>query len=374
MFRLPMRQWGDQLFWPLCIRLLGARNGGAALLPHNVRAMAPGIHADLVYFKTHIRSFYCDAPVTLKLGDPLRASSSSRICNEIDIRRELTQTRHVRVPDIKSHGAVDGTHFLLEEMIMEKGHDIDRHCPKALGEALLEFYLANGAQLVTPAEALDIDAEIVALQRHASDIGFALPESAIRFVRDEIENLPDDRNHLLCGIRHGDLTPSNLLFDGDRLFMFDWEHADRGMVFSDIARLCVGRADLTDRIVDATQAWAAGQAPSMMAPESQIALGAIVAINRRMTREPSNGAGNDGSAWISAYRKKATGYLALVDRMAMRRMRKGRLGGFMPVLFDDIAKIADDVAHLLDDIAMCFDDVLRYGHVLWPHLADGKLF
>jgi hypothetical protein len=46
----------------------------------------------------------------------------------------------------------------------------------------------------------------------------------------------------------------------------------------------------------------------------------------------------------------------------------------MPVLFDDIAKVVDDVAHLIDDIAIYLDDLLRYAHMLWPHLADGKLF
>ncbi|MEX0807679.1 MAG: phosphotransferase [Dongiaceae bacterium] len=373
LFRNPMRRWGDQRFWSRCLQFLGGRNGDALLLSPNIRSTAPGVQADLVYFKTHIRSFYCDRPVTLKLGDPARDTSSVRIRNEISVRSDLTETQRVRVPGLKAHGAVDGTHFLVEEMIMDKPGDFGSKCPKELSEALFEFYLANGVELVPLNEAVDIDAEIAALHRHADKLGFEVPADMTRFLSETFDGSPDPM-FVLWGLRHGDLTPSNLLVNGDRIFIFDWEHAGRGLVFADLARLCIDNGALAEKLVETTREWAATHAPAMMDPESQIAVGALSAINRRMEREPTGRVAEGSRGWMTSYRRKAVNYVALAERMMMLRLRRGRFGAVVPVCFDDIAKIVDDVAMLLDDIALYLDDIVRYGRMLWPHLTDGKLF
>ncbi|MDZ4734980.1 MAG: phosphotransferase [Rhodospirillaceae bacterium] len=372
LFRNPMRRWGDQRFWPRCLQFLGTRNGGTPLLPPNIRSTMPGVQADLIYFKTHIRSFYCDRPVTLKLGDPARDTSSQRIRNEIAVRSNLTETARVRIPALKAHGAVDGTHFLVEEMIMDKPGDFDSQCPKALSEALLEFYLANGVELVPLKEALDIDVEIAALRQHAEEIGFDVPDDLIRFATEACKG--SQGTFVLWGLRHGDLTPSNLLVNGDKIFIFDWEHAGRGMIFADLARLCIGNSALAEKLVETTRDWAAVHARAMMDPESQIAVGALSAINQRMEREPAGRVTGGSKGWMTSYRRKAVNYVALADRMMMMRLRRGRMGAFVPVFFDDFAKIVDDAAMLLDDVALYLDDILRYGRMLWPHLSDGKLF
>jgi hypothetical protein len=319
----PAADWGERPFWFRYAGLFAARGRIDQLLPRRLTWLESGVHADLLSFKSQIRGFYRDRPVTFKLSRPGSAASASSVANEASIRGQLNGTDTIGVPTMLAHGAAGSGTYIVEELIADRHRASRPALPGDAGAALFDFYRANRFTLVPLREIVDVPHELMMLEAHARTFGFSLPGGATEFVRDRILDNPGVSTAVMRSLLHGDLTPTNLLPLQQRLYLLDWEHGSVGMTFSDVARLCSVNETIERSFLGAAGGWVAANPGTMMAPAHQLLIGAIVGANRRIARGDQSGPADRSLERKRAYRRKAERYIGLIARLLRREQRAG---------------------------------------------------
>jgi hypothetical protein len=323
----PGKRWGAQHFWPRYVRLIASGGRIERLLPHKLNILPTGVTADLLYFKTQIRGFYCERPLTFKLSRPGNANSARTVANEAVMRTDLRETDRIRVPRLHAHGAVGDGHYIVEALIDDGDASRGRRLPVDTGAAMFAFYRDNRFSIEPLASIIDPGAELAALASNAKAYGFSVPDGAIAFVQQEILGRPDSGSDAMRSLLHGDLTPTNLMPVNGRLYLLDWEHACTGMTFSDIARLCTVDEAVERDFCDAADAWVASNAHGAMPAAHQLLLGAIAGINRRIARGDQGEAADRSAESRRVYRLKAEPFMALIARLLHRAATGHSRGG-----------------------------------------------
>jgi hypothetical protein len=319
----PAADWGERPFWFRYAGLFAGRGRIDQLLPRRLTWLETGIHADLLSFKSQIRGFYLDRPLTFKVSQPGSAASAGSVANEASIRGQLAGTEAIGVPKMLRHGVGGAGAYLVEELIADRERAARAALPEAAGAALFDFYRANRFALVPLREIVDVPGELAMLEAHARTFGFSLPDGTTDFVRDRFRNDPGASGGAMRSLLHGDLTPTNLLSLQRRLYLLDWEHGSVGMTFSDIARLCSVDAAIERSFLDAAGRWIDANDGRAMAPAHQLLVGAIVGVNRRIARGDHGGAAARSPESIRGYRRKAERFTRLIARLLRREQRAG---------------------------------------------------
>jgi hypothetical protein len=319
----PAADWGERPFWFRYAGLFAARGRIDQLLPRRLTWLESGVHADLLSFKSQIRGFYRDRPVTFKLSRPGSAASASSVANEAAIRGQLNGTDTIGVPTMLTHGAVGSGTYIVEELIADRHRASRPALPGDAGAALFDFYRANRFALVPLRKIVDVPLELTMLEAHARTFGFSLPDGAAAFVRERFLNDRGASTGVMRSLLHGDLTPTNLLPLQRRLYLLDWEYGSVGMTFSDIARLCSVDETIERSFLAAAGRWIDANAEATMAAAHQLLLGAIVGVNRRIARGDQGGGADRSPESMRAYRCKAERYMGLIARLLRREQRAG---------------------------------------------------
>ena len=319
----PAADWDGRPFWFRYAGLFAGRGRVDRLLPRRLTWLETGIHADLLSFKSQIRGFYLDRPLTFKVSRPGSAGSIRSVANEASIRGQLTGTEAIGVPRMQTHGVVGAGAYLVEEFIADRERASRTALTEAAGAALFDFYRANRFALVPLREIVDVPGELSMLEAHARTFGFSLPGGLSDFVRQRFCTDPGASSSAMRSLLHGDLTPTNLLALRRCLYLFDWEHGSVGMTFSDIARLCSADEAIARSFLGAAGRWIDANDRSAMAPAHQLLVGAIVGINRRIARGDRGGAADRSPESVRGYRRKAERYTRLIAGLLRREQCSG---------------------------------------------------
>lgn len=315
-FRHPWGTWQDRGFWSQYRRVLHASPQRLVTSLKPFKAHWTEARADVVLFKTHVRGFYCDNSLSIKMANPARRRSRQRLQNEIRIRGALPQCSSVLVPQLINRKQDADVDYLLEEIVTDsRPVDIAQE-PKLVVNALFDFYVEAGLTTKPLQSVIRPDAAFGELERNAENFGFTVPDIAKSFFQNNFTN-PDITNQLvLCGICHGDLTPTNLRLQGPKLVILDWEHGHNGLIFMDISRLCLENPDIQHPFLDAIGGWARMSAQPLLDPKLQLFLGVIAALNRRLERFPDYRNERRRKKRLKAYNRKAQKYISFLTALA----------------------------------------------------------
>ncbi|MSP82020.1 MAG: aminoglycoside phosphotransferase family protein [Alphaproteobacteria bacterium] len=285
----------------------------AVALPLAPRIAAP-VKADLVIVKNGIRAVYADRPFTLKIADPRKTGASYRLRQEIAARRRLVATAEIDVPTLFDTGQSPTSAFLVETFVLGTRHERNLPHPERFAAQLFRFHIANGACIRPISEAIDMDAEWRRFRDGAAALGYRTPPGLDSLVADA------GNSGILHGLCHGDLSAENLLaHPGDRWTILDWEYARDDPIFTDVAKLAVGNPSFGNQYCAEADAWVRGQDGRALVGVVQLALGAMVAVNRRADWIAESA---DRAAAIRTFRRKADRFIQLIAT-ALRADRAG---------------------------------------------------
>jgi hypothetical protein len=205
------------------------------------------VRADAVLVKTHARAFYLARGITAKIG-----GNHNAIQNEIRMRSSLLSTSDVVIPRIHQTGQGE-VPFFIEELVSGGSRIVHEEITQDFAEALWNLYDQNG-----------ISAVPLSMTIRSENITEHL-EPALRYMRKGYDSVLRARDKLLqniqwdliapVGLCHGDLSDSNIVIKNGKIVLLDWEHAHRGLIIADLAKLYVKFASLSDVLVRPYRHW-----------------------------------------------------------------------------------------------------------------------
>ncbi|MGE0004594.1 MAG: hypothetical protein AB7S92_03290 [Parvibaculaceae bacterium] len=241
------------------------------------RRIAIRSHAQAIFLKSNLRAFYPALPITVKVANPGRPRASRRIANEIESRRRLVDAGIIGLPRLYAASAKDA--FLAEELIDARPVRRSGLTPREIARQLLCFHQANGIEFMPAGLALDIDRDCRLVADYSSRLGMAIPGGIA-----SLAATPGLSSALAaCALCHGDLTVTNLMIVREKLFITDWEWAERTLVFSDAVRLATQLDGFDACFLDEFNGLSKPAAP-ILDPTTQFLLAALHVAARRIAR------------------------------------------------------------------------------------------
>jgi hypothetical protein len=235
-------------------------------------------HAQAIFLKSNLRAFYPPLRLTVKVGNPGRPRASSRIANEITSRRGLIDADNIGPPRLHA-ASTDEPSFLAEELIDARPVRRSRIPPREIARRLLHFHQVNGIEYVSTAKALDFEQDFRLYTAYSTQLGVNIPAGIA-----SLAAAPEVTSGLVaCAMCHGDLTVTNLMIGGEKLFITDWEWAEQTILFSDAVRLATQISGFDACFLDEFNN-VAKPPPSMLEPRTQFLLAAVHIAARRIAR------------------------------------------------------------------------------------------
>lgn len=250
----------------------------------NVGEVELGCSADVVLFKAHLRGFYLDRQVTIKIPNPGRATAAERFRHEVDLRKSLRDTADVFVPGLHAVPGENDDVFVAEKMVA--GDELPpAYRDEVLASQLMAFYAANGLRAQRLADHFDFDKGWAAIRTLCERISVDIPAAVARWAGDFAGSGRAGGGEVLCAPCNGDLTRTNLLSVGERICIIDWEYLNHGPVCRDVIRLSTQRRRFQRHWLKALQEASASHGPKLLEAGDQMLAGAFMVIIERMERE-----------------------------------------------------------------------------------------
>lgn len=281
------------LAWRLVLAPGAARAGLGPLLAFGrgrlARALATRrrhawrLGADALAINKNYRLFYLGEELTVKAHFPA-ADGDDPIMREVAVRRAVTSTDAIRLPEMLHHGRSTGASYIAERLIPNAGKIDPEQGAERLAGALFGFYAANGMTVRPLAEAAASGLWREDVAEALSAAGLA--PAAIGAVRQSMERLLEEAaaRPVLWGLCHGDLSLGNMLRAGDRIYLLDWEEACEGPIYGDLAKLIAAVPGFEARFDALTRDLCGADAP--IAAQKRLA---DVTLLRRLWRESRSG-------------------------------------------------------------------------------------
>jgi hypothetical protein len=214
----------------------------------------------------------------VKIANPIKPHASLRIANEIKTRRRLIDAGAIGPPRLLATTA-EGQPFLAEELIDARPVSRSTMTPREIARRLLYFHQVNGIEFVPAAAALDIEQDCRLYASYSSRLGLATSARVA-----SLAAIPRMSSGLVaCALCHGDLTVTNLMVGGEKLFITDWEWSERTVIFSDAVRLST-QLDGFDACFLDEFTGIAKPASTVLEPHTQFLLAAVHVAARRISR------------------------------------------------------------------------------------------
>ena len=269
--------------------------------------------ADAILLKANMRGFYLTRGLTIKVGNPGRRQYRERFVGEIKARSALRPGKYADAPAIRKSGCADDCHFIAEELILGRPLSRLRAAAGPLAACVVDFQLANGLAPRRLGDLIDPHAEWRIVERYATGVGLTIDAELQRHVHAVLNSpgLLDER--VATVVCHGDLALSNILEEGGRFHILDWEYAGPAPALTDVFRLATQVRGYVLEIMSRYADRYAG--PTTLDIESQLLLSMIAVLSTRIERQAD--------------------FLSALDNHAYAKRLRGRV--------DEILKIGDEI-------------------------------
>jgi aminoglycoside phosphotransferase (APT) family kinase protein len=213
------------------------------------------------------------------------------------------------VPELAAVPDDLGAVFVAEKIVAAKelpaGFPDDR-----LASWLMEFYAGNGLRPEALQDHLQLDQAWPAITELCRERNLRIPAQLSAWV-DKAE---DTAGAVLCAPCNGDLTQTNLLVDGERLCIIDWEYLNHGPVCRDVIRLSTQRRGFSWHWLRELEAVSASHEANLLSPRDQFIAATIMVIMERIQREHEF----SDPASRRAYRERMKGRIAKILALSER--------------------------------------------------------
>ena len=276
-------------------------------------------HARAIFLKSNLRSFYPPLPVTIKVANPQRPRGSSRIRNEIESRKRLIDAGTIGPPKLLASSSEEPP-FLAEELIDALPVQRSGVATREIAHQLLYFHNVNGIEFVPAASVLDIEHDFDLYLSHASRLNIRIPASVA-----SLERSPTISSGLVASaLCHGDLTATNLMIGSigsKKLFITDWEWAERTLVFSDAVRLATQLDGFEACFLD--EFGHMSMPAGALDPQTQFLLAAVHVAAKRVARRNEFEQAGALRAYDVRLKDRFLRISRLIERLAASRPSRG---------------------------------------------------
>jgi hypothetical protein len=256
--------------------------------------------ADAILLKANMRGFFFDSRLSIKVGNPGRRKYRERFAREIEARTALRPGKYADAPAIRKSGRADDCHFIAEELILGRPLSRLRAAAGPLAACIVDFQIANGLAPRRLGDLIDPHAEWRIVERYATDVGLAIDADLHRRVH-AVLNKPGLLDERIAGVVcHGDLALSNILEEGGRFHLLDWEYAGLAPALTDVFRLATQVRGYVPEIMSRYADRYAG--PATLDIESQLLLSMIAVLSTRIERQADFLSASDNQAYAKRLR------------------------------------------------------------------------
>lgn len=287
----------------------------APFLPSEMIASA----ADVIRVKSNLRAFYAREKITVKVANPNRKGSATRLAREGSILAGLVPGPGVRAPKPSFVPIDPDAGFVVEELLDARPVGPKDFSADTIAKRLLAFIAANRLEMKPLADVVCFSDEWRALADFCESAAIVIPPEVQQAVATQLNDTSLAAQLVPCAMCHFDLTRSNLMHSDDMLFIVDWEWGAYSMIFVDAIPLSTQIPEFANCFMKQFESLGLTGHAAMLDTERQFFVAAIYIGSKRVARRADFAVGHDASNYEKKLKRRI---IRLLDVCAQRLRRR----------------------------------------------------